>query len=51
MQVAKKIIEHVNKIIEAINEVKTNVEVETYGIDPEDTLVVPLLFSPLKIKF
>ena len=43
MQVANKIAEHVNKITDAINEVKTIVEAETYGVDLGDTLAVPLL--------
>ena len=47
---ASKIFEHLNKLTEAINEVKTTVEDETYGMDPGDTLVVPLLLPPLKME-
>ena len=36
MQVANKIGEHVNKLTEAINEVKTTLEAKTYGIDHGD---------------
>ena len=46
MQVAKKFIEHVNKLTEVINKVKNTVESETYDIDPSDTLAVPLCFLP-----
>ena len=49
MQVANNLTEHVKKLTEAINEVKNTVEADTYGIDPGDTLVPPLLFLPLKL--
>ena len=35
--------------MEAINEVKSTIKAETYGVDPNDTLVTPLLLSPVKI--
>ena len=50
MQVANKIIEHVNKLTYSLNEVKTIVEAMTYGIDLRDTLAVPLLFPPPKLE-
>ena len=51
MQVASQITEHINKLTEAIIETKTTIEDETYGMDPEDTLVAPLMLSPLKMEF
>ena len=36
-------------LIEAINEVKSTVEAKTYGMDPNETLVTPLLFPLVKI--
>ena len=49
MQVATKIAEHVNKLTEAIHEVKTIIKDETYGIDIGDTLATPLFFPPFKL--
>ena len=47
---ASKCIEHLNKLTKAINEVKTTVDVETYGVDLRDTLAAPLLLPPLKLE-
>ena len=44
-----KITTHVNKLIEAINQVWGKVEAETHGDDPTDTLEIPILFPPLKV--
>ena len=40
---------NLNKLIDAINDVKTNVEVETYGMDPSVPLVTPELMSLIKV--
>ena len=32
--IAKKVGDHLNKLIDAINEVKATVEAKTYGVDP-----------------
>ena len=45
-----KVVEHLNKLTEAINEVKTTIEDETYGVDPGDTLAAPMLFLPLNME-
>ena len=45
-----KVVEHLNKITEATNEVKTTIETETYGMDPRDTLAMPMLLLPLKME-
>ena len=37
-------------LTEAMNEVKSTVEAETYDIDPDDILVSQLMFPPLKIE-
>ena len=36
-------------LTEAMNEVKSTVEAETYGVYPNDALVTPLLQPPVKI--
>ena len=42
--------EHINMLIEAINEVRHTVEAETYDMDPSDQLVTPLMFLLVKIE-
>ena len=51
MCLTNKLTNHVNKLTEAINEVKITIEAEAYGVDPNSTLEELLLFSPLKIGF
>ena len=51
MQLTNKLIEHVNKLSEDINEVKRTVKYKKYGVNPYDTLATSLLFPPLKIEF
>ena len=51
MRLTNKLTEHVNKLIEAINEVHTTFKAEMYSVDPHDTLEAPLLLSLLKIEF
>ena len=41
----------VNKLTEAINEVRSTIEAKTYVVDPHDTLETPLLLLSLKIEF
>ena len=41
---------HLNNLIESINEVKTIVEAETYGMDPNIPLVTQELVSPIKVQ-
>ena len=41
---------HVNKLTEAINEVKSTFKAETYYVDPRDVLETPLILSPLNIE-
>ena len=50
MQVEKKVTEHLNKLIDAINNVKTTVEAETYGVYPSIPLVTPELVSLIKVE-
>ena len=45
-----KITTHVNRLTEAINEVRRVVEAETHGADLADTLETPLLLPPLKVE-
>ena len=41
--------QHLNHLVEAINDVKATVEDETYGMDPSIALVMPELVLPIKI--
>ena len=50
MRLTNKLVEHINTLTEAINEVQNTVEADTYGVDPSDTLVTPLQLSSVKIK-
>ena len=37
------------KLIESINEVKSTIEADTYGVDPNVKVVTPQLVSPIKV--
>ena len=39
-----------NKLIESINEVKSTIEAETYGVDPNVPLATPELVPPIKVN-
>ena len=41
---------HLNKLIDTINDVKTNVKAKTYGFDPSVPLVTPGLVSLIKVQ-
>ena len=48
--VVGQVSEHLNKLIEAINDVKATIEAETYGMDPNVPLVTQELVSPIKVQ-
>ena len=48
LHIATQVEGHLNKLIEAIQDVKATVEAETYGIDPSIPLVTPELVPPIK---
>ena len=50
MQLTNKLEQHINTLTEAINEVRHIVEAETYDVDPNGTLVTPLLLPLVKIE-
>ena len=50
MRLTNKLEEHINTLTEAINEVLNMIESETYGMDPSDALVTPLLLPLVKIE-
>ena len=49
LQLTNQLEEHVNTLTEAINEVQNTIEAKTYNVDPNDTLVTPLLLMRVKI--
>ena len=46
----EKVLRHLNKLIDTINDVKTIVEANTYGVDPRILLVPPELVLPIKVQ-
>ena len=42
--------EHINRLTEAINEVKAAVKAETYGIDPSTLVVTPKMVASIKVE-
>ena len=50
MNVADQVSKNLNKLIDAINDVKTTVEAETYVVDPNLSLVIPELVPPIKVQ-
>ena len=48
--VADQVSQHLNKVVEAINDVKVTVEAETYDVDPSVPLVTPKLVPLIKVK-
>ena len=50
LRLTNQLEEHVNTLTEAINEVWHTVEADTYYLDPNDTLVTPLLLLRVKIE-
>ena len=40
----------VNRLAETVAEVHDTMQAETYGVDPTDTLVTPVLLPPLRIE-
>ena len=49
LSIADQVGNHLTKLVDAINEVKFTVEVETYGMDPIVPLVTPELVPPIKV--
>ena len=49
VNIATQVEGHLNKLIEAIQDVKATVEAETYGVDPSIPLVTPDLGPPIKV--
>ena len=49
LNIATQVEGHLNKLIEAIQDVKITMEAETYGVDPSVLLVTPLLVSSIKV--
>ena len=45
-----QVAEHLNKLIEAINDIKATVKAETYDVDPSISLVTPELVPPIKLQ-
>ena len=41
---------HLNKLVDAINEVKATIEAEIYGMDPNVPLVTPELVELIKVR-
>ena len=50
VNIADQVGNRLNKLIYAINEVKSTVEAETYSFDPNVTLATPDLVPPIKVK-
>ena len=40
----------VNRLVQAITEVRDTMQAETYGVHPADTLAMPVLLPPLRIE-
>ena len=49
VNIATQVKGHLNKLIEAIHDVKGTVEAETCGVDPSIPLVIPALVPPIKV--
>ena len=49
VNIATQVEGHLNKLIEAIHDVKATVEAETYDVDPSIPLVTPPLVFPIKV--
>ena len=49
VNIASQVKGHLNKLIEAIQDVKATVEAETYGVDPNVPLVTPTLVPPITV--
>ena len=45
-----KIVDHINTLTEAINEVKITIEADTYLVDPTNVLETPLLLLLVNIE-
>ena len=50
VKLSVQVFEHLNKFIDAINNVKTTIEVDTYGMDPSVSLVTLELVPPIKVQ-
>ena len=49
LNIATKVEGHLNKLIEAIQDVKATMEAKTYGVDPSVPLVTPTLVPPIRV--
>ena len=50
VRIANQVGNHLNKLIESINEVKATVEADTCGVDPNVPLATPKLVLPIKVN-
>ena len=50
LQLTNNIIEHMNQLIEAVNEAKATIKDETYGVDPSIPSATLDLVLPIKIE-
>ena len=49
LNIASQVEGHLNKLVEAIQDVKATIEAETYGVDPSIPLATLALVSPIKV--